>query len=234
LKQQQKSSIRFGIRMMIILIVLTATMTYTIGCNGSHPGDNADTFTDKAVTDKVVISPVDTSAWTKKDSVKWAGNDPGKWPSKFGFGKIASTNEISRIDIDIMPDGTGLPRGAGFANRGREIYLVKCASCHGRTGREGPNSKLVGPMGDTTKDKTIGNYWPYATTIFDYIRRAMPYNAPGSLTNQEVYHLTAFLLYENKIIDSAASINASSLVRIRMPAQKYYVNDDRHGGPEVR
>jgi len=89
-------------------------------------------------------------------------------------------------------------------------------------------------MGDTTKTKTIGNYWPYSTTLFDYIRRAMPYNAPGSLKDNEVYSLSAYLLYINKIIDSTTIMNRSTLPEVKMPAQPYFVNDDRRGGPEVR
>jgi cytochrome c len=89
-------------------------------------------------------------------------------------------------------------------------------------------------MGDTGKAKTIGNYWPYATTLFDYIRRAMPYNAPGSLSANEVYGLTAYLLNANKIIDSGSVMNTATLPRIIMPARKYFIPDDRRGGPEVR
>lgn len=89
-------------------------------------------------------------------------------------------------------------------------------------------------MGDTTRAKAIGNYWPYATTLFDYTRRAMPYNAPGSLSAGEVYSLTAFLLYANKIIDSEKVINAASLPQVVMPAKKFFVTDDRRGGPEIR
>jgi cytochrome c len=89
-------------------------------------------------------------------------------------------------------------------------------------------------FGDTVKAKTIGNYWPYATTVFDYIRRAMPYNAPGSLTNEEVYSLTAFLLWRNGIIDSTKEINAHNLAAVVMPAKALYINDDRRGGDEVR
>lgn len=89
-------------------------------------------------------------------------------------------------------------------------------------------------MGDTVHVKAIGNYWPYATTLFDYIRRAMPFNAPGTLSNEEVYHLTAFLLSSNKVIDSNMVINARTLPAVDMPARKLYVNDDRRGGNEVR
>ena len=154
--------------------------------------------------------------------------------SLFGFGRPATLQEIGALDISIRPDGKGLPVGSGTAAQGRAIYAVKCAVCHGKTGREGPHGVLVGPMGDTTKAKTIGNYWPYATTIFDYVRRAMPYNAPGSLTAAEVYSITAYLLAANKVIDSTRVIDARSLPGIVMPAKGLFVVDDRRGGPEVR
>ena len=163
-----------------------------------------------------------------------SNNDTTNWPKSFGFGRAASSEEIAEIDIDVRPDGHGLPSGSGSAAKGRTIYSTKCASCHGKNGTEGPYSILVGAMGDTIKAKTIGNYWPYATTLFDYVRRAMPYNMPGSLSNNEVYDLTAFLLYKNKIIDSATIINAVSLPKVKMPAQTLFVNDDRGGGAEVR
>lgn len=152
----------------------------------------------------------------------------------FGFGRPATPREIATLDIAIRPDGRGLPAGSGTARAGRAIYAVKCAACHGKSGIEGPYSRLVGPMGDTTRAKTIGNYWPYATTLFDYTRRAMPFNAPGSLTNDEVYSLTAFLLAANHIIDSGEVITAHNLARIVMPAKKLFIPDDRKGGPEIR
>jgi S-disulfanyl-L-cysteine oxidoreductase SoxD len=172
-----------------------------------------------------------------------AGMDTIAWPASFGFGRRAAPQEIAALDLSIRPDGKGLPAGSGRVSAGWEIYKIKCAACHGRTGVEGPYSRLVGPMGDTTRArtpgdtsraKTIGNYWPYATTLFDYTRRAMPYNAPGSLSAEEVYHLTAFLLHANKIIDSNTVIDSKSLPGIVMPARQLYVPDDRHGGPEVR
>ena len=161
-------------------------------------------------------------------------NAEAGWPSHFGFGRIATAKEIAVLDISIRPDGKGLPGGSGTVKEGKAVYAVKCAACHGRTGVEGPQARLVGAMGDTTKAKTIGNYWPYATTLFDYTRRAMPYNAPGSLSAKEVYGLTAFLLYANKIIDSNKIIDAKSLPVIVMPAKKIFIPDDRHGGPEIR
>jgi mono/diheme cytochrome c family protein len=156
-------------------------------------------------------------------------------PQRFGFGRTATLREIDSLNISIAPDGKGLPAGAGNAATGQLIYTAKCAACHGITGTEVATNRLVATFGDTTvKSKAIGNYWPYATTIFDYIRRAMPYNAPGSLTNEEVYSLTAFLLWRNNIIDSTKEINAHNLAAVIMPAKKLYINDDRRGGDEVR
>ncbi len=167
------------------------------------------------------------------------GGDTGKWPERFGFGSKATTAEIAKLDIDIRPDGKGLPAGEGDAFKGKIIYAMKCAACHGATGLETPGVKLPGPalVGDTIatgKPKTIGNYWPYATTLFDYMRRTMPYTQPGSLTDNEVYSLTAFLLSANKIIRPEKALNEKNLWQIQMPAKKLFIADDRKGGPEVK
>lgn len=166
-------------------------------------------------------------------------NDTIKRPANFGFGRAATAPEIARWDIAIRPDGKGLPAGSGNVQAGKIIYIAKCAACHGATGIDNPAVKLPGPalVNDSLakgKVKTIGNYWPYATTIFDYIRRTMPYNAPGSLTNNEVYSVTAYLLNANRLIKAAAVINAKTLPEVKMPAQKLYIPDDRKGGPEVK
>lgn len=154
------------------------------------------------------------------------------WPEQFGFGKPATAQQVAAWDIDVRPDGKGLPAGAGTAVQGRAIYAAKCASCHGNTGVEGPYSHLV--SSDTSKAKTIGNYWPYATTLFDYVRRAMPFNAPGSLTNEEVYHLTAYLLHANGLVDSTSVLDAQSLPKVVMPARQLFVPDNRTGGAQIR
>jgi cytochrome c len=157
-------------------------------------------------------------------------------PTTFGFGRPASPSEIAKLDIDIRPDGLGLPAGAGTAAEGKPIYDLKCAACHGVGGIGGPNGSLAinpaTPAG--RREKVIGNYWPYATTIFDYVRRAMPFNRPGSLTDEEVYKLIAYLLYLNQLLDEKASIDAQTLPKIAMPAQKSYVRDDRQGGPQIK
>ncbi|NBB22998.1 c-type cytochrome [Runella sp. CRIBMP] len=165
-------------------------------------------------------------------------SDTTQHPASFGFGRPATKAEIDRLDIDIRPDGKGLPAGSGLATKGKIIFDSKCVACHGAGGIGGPNGSLVTTTaaGDKEKraEKTIGNYWPYATTVFDYIRRAMPFNQPGSLTNEEVYHLTAYLLSANKLIDEKTVIDAKSLPKVIMPAQKLFVPDDRKGGPEVK
>lgn len=158
-------------------------------------------------------------------------------PGHFGFGRPATAAEIAALDIDVRPDGKGLPKGEGNAAEGKAIYAVKCSGCHGATGTEGPNDRLV--VGDTTKGgarriKAIGNYWPHATTVFDYIRRAMPFNQPGSLTDREVYSLTAYLLHANGLWEEKAVLNARNLPKIKMPAHDKFVPDDRRDGPEIR
>ncbi|MBI4514187.1 MAG: cytochrome c [Gemmatimonadetes bacterium] len=141
-----------------------------------------------------------------------------------------------------MPDGTGLPPGSGTVVQGAKVFAEKCALCHGPTGREGPFDPLVGrepregfPFGrDPTLTRTIGNYWPYATTLYDYINRAMPLNAPGSLTPDEVYSLVAYLLFLNEIVPEDAVMNAQTLPQVTMPARDRFVLDNRRGGQEIR
>ena len=154
------------------------------------------------------------------------------WPTHFDIGEKPSSAFIENWDIEVRPDGKGLPKnGRGLAKNGAIIYQNKCASCHGKNGNDGVYDKLVT---DTSGKNTIGNYWPYATTIFDYVKRAMPFNAPGSLTDQEVYDVTAYLLYLNKIIDKEYVIDFESLPKIEMPAKVKYIVDDRRGGNEIR
>jgi mono/diheme cytochrome c family protein len=166
--------------------------------------------------------------------------DSSKQPETFGIGRPASPEEIAALDIDVGPDGTGLPPGSATSADGAPIYAAKCASCHGATGKEGPNDRLVGRAPgdafsfgrDPATPKTIGSYWPYATTVFDYIRRAMPPTAPGSLSNQDVYALTAYLLTLNDLISADTVVDAASLPKVKMPARDHFIPDPR-GGPKV-
>lgn len=161
-------------------------------------------------------------------------------PQTFGIGRPASPEEIAALDIEIGPDGAGLPPGRATSTDGAQIFATRCASCHGATGKEGPNDRLVGRVpGDAFPfarnpaiPKTIGNYWPYATTVFDYVRRAMPPTAPGSLSDHDVYALTAYLLTLNELIPADYVVDAASLPKVRMPARDRFIPDPR-GGPKV-
>ena len=163
-------------------------------------------------------------------------------PTKYNIGRPATSAEIAAWDSDVRPDGTGLPAGQGNAIDGKVLYASKCQSCHGVDGVGGTFGSLVGRLPDDgfpfgregTIPKTVGNYWPFATTLFDYIRRAMPFDAPGSLDSDEVYSLVAYLLNENKIIESGIELDKNNLANIRMPARDRFVPDDRQGGNEVR
>ncbi len=166
-------------------------------------------------------------------------------PGRFGFGQTASTQDIARWNSDVSPDGRGLPNDSGTASEGAVIYAAQCAVCHGADGIHGavpPAPPLVGRIPgdsfpfatDTTAVATVGNYWPYATTLYDYIGRAMPFPSPGSLSAHQIYALTAFILSRNAILPANAVLNAKTLPLVRMPAQRRFVPDDRRGGREVR
>ena len=135
------------------------------------------------------------------------------------LGKPITPAEIAPWDITVMPDGTGLPDGSGTSAQGAPIYAAKCAACHGAKGEGGIAGLLIGGPPKATLDggKTIANFWPAATTLFDFVRRAMPYQAPGSLTNAEVYALTAYLLAANKLIGESDVVNAQTLPKVKMP-----------------
>lgn len=143
-----------------------------------------------------------------------------------GLGQPISNDDLAPWDISIQPNGAGLPAGSGNAATGAEIYAAKCIACHGEKGAGQPNDRLVGGQGTLTElaqVRTIGSYWPNATTVFDYIRRAMPFQAPESLTNDEVYALTAYLLALNGIIREDDEMNARTLARVRMPNRDGFV-----------
>ena len=136
------------------------------------------------------------------------------------LGVEATPEQIAGWDISIKPDGTGPPPGSGTAEQGAAIYVAQCLVCHGEEGADGINDRLVGGHGTLTSDspvKTIGSYWPYATTVFDYIRRAMPILTPQSLSDDEVYAVTAYLLELNGIIDEDEVMDAETLPQVEMP-----------------
>ena len=144
-----------------------------------------------------------------------------------GLGRVATPDEIASWDISIGPDGAGLPPGRGTPKQGEAVYAQKCVACHGEKGAGKPNDQLVGGRGSLSGDqapiKTVGSFWPYATTLFDYVRRAMPLNAPKSLSDDEVYAVSAYILQLNGIIGDAEVKDAQTLPQIQMPNRDGFI-----------
>src|SRR5215216_7454821 len=164
------------------------------------------------------------------------------YPSKFSFGEPATEQDIATVAIAIAADGKGLPPGSGDYAKGKQVYETACAACHGADlkGVAGlPNMpagaalRLIGGRGTLTSRRpitTVESYWPYATTLFDYVRRAMPYMAPGALTADEVYAVSAYILAEAYIIDRSTVLDAQSLPKVQMPNRDGFISDPR---PEI-
>ena len=143
-----------------------------------------------------------------------------------GLGVEISADDLAPWDISVETDGSGLPPGSGTAAAGEAIYTTQCLACHGEKGAGQPNDRLVGGHGtlsDINQVRTIGSFWPYASTVFDYIRRAMPFPSPQSLSDDDVYALTAYLLYLNGIIDEDDEMNARTLTEVRMPNRDGFI-----------
>jgi S-disulfanyl-L-cysteine oxidoreductase SoxD len=144
------------------------------------------------------------------------------------FGAAVSAEEVARWDISIPPSGAGLPKGGGSARQGLQVYEQKCMSCHGAKGVGKPADVLVGGVGSLASrapQRTVGSYWPYATTLFDYVRRAMPITNPLSLTDDEVYAVSAYVLFLNGIVGEDAVMNAQMLPQVKMPNRDGFVRD---------
>jgi S-disulfanyl-L-cysteine oxidoreductase SoxD len=160
----------------------------------------------------------------------------GSEDQRYGIGQPASEPLIRPWNIDIAPSGEGLPPGRGTARQGAVIYAKKCAGCHGPTGVEGPNDRLIGGQGSLQSQepvKTVGSYWPYATTLYDYINRAMPFTAPQSLTPDEVYSLVAWILARNGIVPDNAVMDQFTLPKVGMSNRDGFVPDPRPDIPNV-
>jgi S-disulfanyl-L-cysteine oxidoreductase SoxD len=143
------------------------------------------------------------------------------------FGQPIAPTDIAPWDISIGPDGAGLPAGRGTPKQGEAVYTAKCQACHGEKGAGRPSDALVGGAGTIASDqpavKTVGSYWPYATTLFDYIRRAMPWNETKSLSNDEVYAVSAYILHLNGIIGADDALDAQSLPKLKMPNRDGFI-----------
>jgi S-disulfanyl-L-cysteine oxidoreductase SoxD len=161
------------------------------------------------------------------------------YPSRFEFGQAATQQDIAPVAIAIPADGKGLPPGRGSYDKGKQVYEMSCAACHGSDLKGVPGLpdmpagaalRLIGGRGTLTSQKpivTVESYWPYATTLFDYIRRAMPYMAPGSLSDEDVYAVSAYILAEGNILDRATLLDAETLPKVMMPNRNGFIPDPR-------
>jgi mono/diheme cytochrome c family protein len=146
------------------------------------------------------------------------------------LGRVATQQEVAAWDISIPPSGAGLPAGSGTAKQGEAVYVAQCQACHGPKGVGKPADPLVGGVGSLATAKavrTVGSFWPYATTLFDYTRRAMPPTRPLSLSSDEVYAVTAYLLHLNGIIGENAEMNAKTLPQVKMPNRDGFIDMSR-------
>jgi S-disulfanyl-L-cysteine oxidoreductase SoxD len=143
------------------------------------------------------------------------------------LGKAISPADLATWDISIGPDGAGLPPGSGTPQQGEAVFTMKCQACHNAKGAGQPNDRLVGGQGSLPGDKpaikTVGSYWPYATTLFDYIRRAMPFPQSKSLSNDEVYAVAAYILNLNGVIGENETLDAKTLPEVKMPNRDGFI-----------
>jgi S-disulfanyl-L-cysteine oxidoreductase SoxD len=170
----------------------------------------------------LAVALVPATLWAKDDE-----KPAGHW----GFGEPATAEQIAGWDIDIRPDGTGLPPGSGSVEDGEMLYEEQCAECHGSFGEgEGRHPALAGGEGslqDERPTKTVGSYWPYASTLWDYIHRAMPFREPQSLTDDEVYAISAYVLYLNELVEDDFVLTQDNLADIRMPNVDSFIPEER-------
>jgi cytochrome c len=169
---------------------------------------------------------------------------PSEWPAEYALGQPARADWIAYLDTDVDTTGAGLPGGHGTAAEGAGVFMAKCASCHGARGEGIANAPvLIQPLiptdsfpwaGNPGAPKTVGNYWPFATTLYGYVRHSMPQTAPGSLTPNEVYEVVAYLLAENGVLARETVLDAQSLPKVKLPMRSRLVLDTRKGGAEVR
>ncbi len=148
----------------------------------------------------------------------------------YGLGREASADAVKAWNITISPEGTELPDGSGSAVEGAQVYEVRCKECHGDLGVGGDHAALVGnpdQLKEAPPIKTVGSYWPYATTLFDYTRRAMPFEEPGTLSPDQVYAVTAYVLYLNGIVAEDEILDRDSLPKVEMPNREGFVRDPR-------
>ena len=218
-------------RTVLAVALLAATMPAVMACAGDDVGRASDSGPNGMT---VTMVPGDDPPTTGR---------AGAAEPVYGFGTPATASQIAAWDIDVGPDGAGLPPGQATVAEGLEVWVThRCILCHGPTGREGPNDLLTGRIpgdefpfaNDRSLRSTVGNYWPYATTLFDYTRRAMPFDLPGTMTDEEVYAVVGAMLYFNDLLPADAVVDSAVVVDTHMPARDRFVRDNRTGGPTIR
>jgi cytochrome c len=178
------------------------------------------------------VGAVRTAAAPKPDPAAQAAQPSPAAPKRLGIGRPATPEETAGWDIDIRPDGRGLPAGKGTAKQGEPLYLERCAACHGEFGESAGRWPIImggtGTLASHDPVKSIGSYWPYASTVMDYIRRTMPFGDAQSLSNDELYAITAYVLFLNDVIkDENFELNRQSFTSIKLPNEPNFVDDDR-------
>jgi mono/diheme cytochrome c family protein len=153
---------------------------------------------------------------------------------RHGLGQPIAEEDVASWNIDVRPDGAGLPPGRGTAAEGKQVYLAKCSACHGENGEGSPMDRLAGGAGTLASDKpmkTVGSYWPYATTLFDYVRRTMPFTDPQGLGADEIYAVVAYVLFLNGIVEETTVLDARTLPAVAMPNRGGFLPDARPDAP---
>jgi hypothetical protein len=201
------------------------------GCVDSPAEINAPVVAEERVVVKVDDGPYIGVSRESVDALETYRMHATTSTQVYRMGRAARDSEITAWNIDIMPDGHGLPKGSGTAREGALIYARQCAACHGPKGKGVP--PYLALSATATSWRTVGDYWPYATTLFDYVRRTMPFDTPGSLSNDETYALTAFLLHMNDIVPIDEEIDATNLAQVVMPNADGFVLDDRENSNTI-
>jgi cytochrome c len=222
---------------------LAKPMDYIPGTKMTYPGiPNADerkaliAFLSNIAEDgSFIVMPLNNAepeSGNQEPSRQLAANQPIPEHGELHLGRRALPEEVAAWDIDIRPDGAGLPQGSGTVTRGTEIYDIHCAACHGDFGEGTGRWPVLAGGADTLTDerpeKTIGSYWPYLSTVFDYVRRAMPFGNARSLSDDDVYALTAYLMYLNDLVDEEFELSQQNFNEIVLPNESNFVEDNRY------
>ena len=235
--------------MHLLLTIVLSSMTALVACRTDQTAPREETAQPESGGGEIepldgrrVTPHGDWPRWRDTPELRASALARLEHLPSFGLGRRATEEDIASVDIDVMPNGHGLPPGRGTVARGKELYALQCVQCHGADGRGADYEALVGrepregfPFSESLEyNVTVGNYWPYATTLYDYIHRAMPQAVPGSLPPDDVYSLVAYILYLNEIVSEDAVMDPQTLPAVEMPARDRFVYDDRAGGTELR